>query len=514
MNRIAAAAHDVLADIKLFSNHVIDLPLYDYQLEPLKAILRSIINGRGDEFLLIFSRQSGKNEAVAQLLVYLMNIYQREGGNIVFGALGDGIGRGVRRLEDRLQNSWNVGRWKRHAQPTRRTYGACAVVFLSTHINAAARGETAHHLMIIDELQDQNAAHLEAVFTPMRASTNCTAVYLGTVRTTYDALWTKKRQLEALTEQDHIQRVFVVGPTRITAENPNYANFLRQQEQKYGRHHPIIASEYHLEPLDRDSALFPARRILLMTGSHLQQKTPDPGKTYIATLDVAGIDEGATDPVKALDNPARDYTAVTIHEIEHNPNRDRPFYTAVDVMIDHGTPHFREDENQPSLSKQILAYLEHWNIAHLIADASGVGEGLTDWLAERLGNNRVSAIKFSRPLKAQIGTRFLSIIETGRFKYFAQQTEFDDAWWFFQQAEHCTYDLPPTGVFEIDLKWYVPANRKVSTPTGMEFLHDDRLLSAALIAKADELIVDGAISVGSARSIVLAGENPLDNLSF
>jgi len=40
------------------------------------------------------------------------------------------------------------------------------------------------------------------------------------------------------------------------------------------------------------------------------------------------------------------------------------------------------------------------------------------------------------------------------------------------------------------------------------------LLSAALIAKADELIVDGAISIGSARSIVLEGENPLDNLTF
>lgn len=514
MNRVAAAAHDVLADIKLFSEHVIDLPLYEYQLEPLRAILRSMTDGRGDEFLLVMSRQSGKNEAVGQLLVYLLNIYQREGGNIVFGALGDGIGRGVRRLEDRLQNTWNVGKWKRRAQPTRRSYGSCNVVFLSTHINAAARGETAHHLMIIDELQDQDASHLEAVFTPMRASTNCTAVYLGTVRTSYDALWTKKRQLEALTERDHRPRVFIVGPTRITAENPNYARFLKTQEEKYGRHHPIIASEYHLEPLDRDSSLFPARRLLLMTGSQRQQKTPTPGETYIAVLDVAGADEGATDPIAALKHPARDYTAVTIHRIQHDAQRERPSYFAVDIMIDQGTKHFQEHPGRPALSEQILAYLRHWNIAHLVADASGVGEGLTDWLTDQLGPNRVTAVKFTRNLKAEIGTRFLSIIETGRYKYFAQEIEFDDAWWFFQQAENCTYELPPTGIFEKDLRWYVPANFKVSTPQGMEFLHDDRLLSAALIAKVDELIVDGAISIGSAHSIILDGEDPLSNLKF
>jgi len=233
-------------------------------------------------------------------------------------------------------------------------------------------------------MQDQDTSHLEAVFTPMRAASNATAVYLGTVRTSYDALWTKKRELEARTQQDHIQRTFIVGPDRITAENPAYQTFLTEQENKYGRHHPIIAAEYHLEPLDREASLFPSRRITLMTGSQPQQKSPTPGETYIATLDVAGIDEGATDPVAALKNPARDYTACTIHQIIHDPKRERPSYHAVDIFLDHGTSHFQQHGNTPPLSKQLLAYLQHWNIAHLVADASGVGEGLTDWLSDRL----------------------------------------------------------------------------------------------------------------------------------
>ena len=73
-------------------------PFNNYQLLPLYSIVESVWNQEGREFLLIFSRQSGKNEAIAHLLVYLLNTLQRKQGNLVFAAAGDGIGRGLRRL--------------------------------------------------------------------------------------------------------------------------------------------------------------------------------------------------------------------------------------------------------------------------------------------------------------------------------------------------------------------------------------------------------------------------------
>ena len=79
------------SDISLFSDLVLDTPLRSYQVEPLRAILTSILEGQGREFLLVFPRQSGKNEAVAQLLAYLLNIYRRSGGNVVYGAEGAGV---------------------------------------------------------------------------------------------------------------------------------------------------------------------------------------------------------------------------------------------------------------------------------------------------------------------------------------------------------------------------------------------------------------------------------------
>jgi hypothetical protein len=200
--KVAAATRHVLLDIETFSRYVLKNPLYAYQLDPARAIMDSIANGRGDEILLIMSRQSGKNETLSQLLTYLLNLLHRSGGSIVYAAIGDNIGRGIRRLEEHLDNDWNSNNWKRQGRPTRRTLGKASVVFMSSHPQAHARGETAHHLLVVDELQDQDAAHLQAVFQPMRAARNATAVYLGTVRTTHDALWQKKEELERLQSQD------------------------------------------------------------------------------------------------------------------------------------------------------------------------------------------------------------------------------------------------------------------------------------------------------------------------
>ena len=294
-----------LADISSFSNLVIRVPLRKYQVEPLRHILTSIFANQGLEFLLIFPRQAGKNEAIAQLLVYLLNIYQRLGGNIIYGAESSALSLGTERLEQRLDNPWNRGGWKARAKPTRRSLGRAVIVFLSTSTQAKARGQTAHHLLVIDETQDQNQAHVEAVFTPMRAATNATAVYIGTVKLTSDFLWQKKLQLEAEQHADGQQRVFMVQPETVMEQNPYYRDFLDAQVRKHGRHHPIVASEYYLEPIDGDGGLFDPRRRALMLGDYPRERTPQANVLYIATLDVAGEDEAATDPLARLANPGR-----------------------------------------------------------------------------------------------------------------------------------------------------------------------------------------------------------------
>lgn len=507
----SAAAAYLLGDVGRFSQVVLNMPLHDYQLGPLRAILDSVLNGHGREFLLVFPRQSGKNEAVAHLLVYLLTLFQRRGGQIAYGAIGDGLGRGARRLEERLDNPWTGGRWRREARPRRIVLGRAAVAFLSSHPRAASRGETADHLLVIDEAQDQDANHIEAVFTPMRAARNATAVYLGTVRLSTDFLWRKKGELEALSALDSHPRVFLVGPEAVSVANPAYARFLDGQVARFGRQHPIIAAEYFLEPLDAAGGLFPPWRLSMMRGRHSRQRDPAPGKTLVATIDVAGQDEAAGDPLARLENPARDYTVATLFEVAAGNDTAgglsaRPVYRALDVFVDHGSRHFQDMPGQPRLADRLLAILRRWNVAHTVIDASGLGQGLADWLSAALGPSQVTAFQFAGPsVKARLGSDFLALVETGRFQYWAgdEDEPESDGWWFWRQAEACAYTIGPGGRFDRDLRWGVPERARISLPGGPQAIHDDRLLSAALIAVLDGRLADGALALGSGRSVVV-----------
>jgi len=498
--------------IDVFSRRVIGMKLHAYQVRALEPVVDSVLGRHGREFLLVFPRQSGKNEAVAHLLVYLLNALQNEGGNIVYGAVGDGLGRGIRRLEQRLNNWLNVFFWGRASRPPRRTLKNAAVVFLSSHPQAFARGETAHWLLVIDELQDQWQSHLDAVFQPMRAAYNATALYIGTVRFTHDALWKKKQELERLQAKDGHRRVFMVSPEEVTAANPHYRAFLAAQEEKLGRKHPIIQSEYYLQPIDAEGGLFGRRRMMLMKGQHERLQEPARGRLYVATVDVAGADEGATDPIAQLDNPGRDYTVATVFEVQVGDANGRNRYLAVDVFVDHGGHHFQDQPGAPSVARRLLAWLEHWAAAHVVVDKTGVGEGLADWLAAQMGPTAVTGFQFTRTTKAALGNSFLALIETGRFKYWGDdaQEPLSDGWWFWQQVEHCTYELQPGQTFEKHLRWWVPASATVDTPAGSEPVHDDRLISAALIAHFDT----EQIAPGRGDSAVIAPSDPLAGMSW
>ena len=510
---MSALSH-ALTHPALFSRHLLGFPLHKYQERPLTAVLQSILNKKGDEFLIVMPRQSGKNEALAHLQVLLLNLFQRKGGQVVFGAIGDGIGRGKARLEDRLDNPLNADSWGKGTKPLRRTVGKAAVAFLSSHPTANSRGETAHILLIIDELQDQSAPHIEQVFEPMRAANNATAVYIGTVRLKSDALWQKKEELQRLSLHDGLQRVFFVYPSDVIAENPDYANFLQRKIDKHGRNHPIIAAEYFLEPIDADGGLFPPRRIALMRGQHERRRSPEAGKSYIITIDVGGQDEAATNAIAQLQNPGRDFTTATVYEVDVTTgDGNQPDYKAVDVLMMHGRRHFESSPANPSAAVQLQAFINHWGASHTIIDATGIGEGMQSWLAARFPN-RVTGYKFTSKSKAALGSAFISLIENGRFHYFLSVVAWDDAAWFFIQAAACGYTIKQGDDITSGMSWSVPPTHKTETPQGNVPTHDDRLLSAALIAHADELILSGLILLGTAVSAVIPPQDPLEDLDF
>ncbi len=499
----------VLLSIKLFSALVVQVGLRGYQTGPADAVVDSCLHQRGLEFLWVFPRQSGKDEAVAQLVAFLLTLFQRvEGGIVHVYPTGGQTETGVQRLERRLDNLWTEGRWWQKSKPTRRGLGHAQCAFFSGHPQARAEGATANLLLIVNEAQDQDETTVERRFTPMRASTNATALYVGTVRTTNDYLWRTKTRLEKLEHQDGIKRVFFVTPDEVGQENPHYAAFVAEQIRSKGRNHPSVKTELFNEPVDTAAGLFPERRRALMRGQHQRLCIPAEGEIYLALVDVGGQDEAATAGLGELSNPGRDYTVCTIVRVIRQANTVGLVYEVVDVLADQGSRHFQDAPGQPSLFARLLAYLRHWNVTAVICDATGVGQGIADALAT--GYNRaVFQFDFGGGRKARLGNDFLSVIETGRFRYFRDWTdgECSDEWYFFLQAEHCGYELAPGQPIERGLRWGVSPTARVTLSTGAALLvHDDRLLSAALIAEADRLYREGELFLSSGEAAVIRPE--------
>jgi hypothetical protein len=376
-----------------------------------------------------------------------------------------------------------------------------------------AEGATANLLLIVNECQDQVESVVERRYTPMRASTNATALYVGTVRTTGDYLWRVKERLEKLEAIDGRQRVFVVSPYQVGAENRHYLEFVENQVKLKGRRHPAVCTEFFNEPVDVAAGLFTPRRRGLMLGTHTRLRSPRAGEVYAAVIDVGGQDEASTE-WGSLANPGRDYTICTIIRVKRDPQVEiGPVYEAVDVFVDHGSRHFQEAPGRPSLFARLLAYLKHWNAAAVVCDMTGVGQGLTDALQEAYPRN-VVGFDFARSYgKARLGSDFLAVVETGRFRYFEDEHEREgsDAWWFFTQAEHCGYELTEGSPIERGLRWGVSPSAKVILSDGQSLLiHDDRLLSAALIAEVDRQVREGKLFLTTGESAVIELEGLSD----
>ena len=494
------------------------LPLYGYQVAPANAVIDSCLNRKGMEFLWVFPRQSGKDETIAQLSTFLLTLFHRLEACIVHVyPTTQQITVGSARLERRLDNNWTAGRWWSKTKPIRRGFGQAVVAFFSGHPQAKSEGATANLLLIINEAQDQHEPTVDRRFTPMRASTNATALYVGTVRTTHDLLWKMKTRLERLQQQDGTQRVFFVTPDQVGKENPHYAEFVTNQIATKGRQHPSVKTELFNEPLDATAGLFPPRRLALMHGQHPRRLELQPGDTYVITVDVGGQDEAAQgqatwrSPAGAeggeLDNPGRDYTVATVARVVRDTGPTGHTYHVVDVFTDHGSRHFQRSPGQPSLFDRLLAYINHWKPIAVVCDASGVGQGITDALINASAN-QVIGFDFAKSHgKAKLGNNFLALVETGRFKYFKDADDElpgSDAFWFFTQAEHCTYELAEGIPIERGLRWHVPPEATITLATGETVLvHDDRLLSAALLAEADRLAKAGDIFLGSTESAVI-----------
>ena len=508
---LARSARLALGDVAAFSR--ILLPgraLRPYQIAPARAVAHSIEANLGRSFAVVFSRQAGKDELLAQTLAYLLVRYRWRGGNAVVAAPTFRPQAALMRdrllavLREPLLASFGGAVAETH-DGYAIVLGRAAVRFLSAAPEANARGQTADLLLVANEAQGILPDVWDAVFDPMAASTNATTLFLGTV-------WSREillaRQMAVLREEerrDSITRVWTVPWQEVAKTLPAYGERVRARIAQFGPGHPFIRTEYCLEELDGAGGLFPPGRLAAMRGDHPRRHraAPDTRGKYALLLDVAGEEETDANPLTFRADARRDSTALTVVEIEMASERRRDGETAR-RQVEALSERFHRDSNslaalpsgrlavyrvidrlawtgtkQTALHAQLVHLArEVWRASVVVVDATGIGAGLAAFLAaslgERQGGKAIPVIPFifTAASKSALGWDWIGLIDAGRYREYADDGD-QVTREFWSQLAATTYATPP-GPGK-SLRWGVPPGRG----------HDDLVMSAALVAVLD-----------------------------
>jgi len=555
MTSLVELLKKMLRDVTLFVRCTGGIRLRRYQESIARAVVHSILHQQGLSFVVILPRQSGKNELPAQLQAYLLTLLSAERHEMVqvSPTWRPQTENAMHRLETVLSGNWLVkDRWEKHFGHVYQV-GQARLVFLSGSPTTNIVGATANLLLSVDEAQDILIDKYDKEIAPMAASTNATRVFWGTAWTANTLLAREEKAARAEQASDGIQRVWRLTCDEVTAEVPPYGKFVAEQVARLGRHHPMVRTQYYSEDIDSEGGLFPPERLALLYGSYPSQTAPSPGEMYVMTLDIAGEDEAGQD-IDHLSNPARDATALTIARVNTatltDPGLLLPSYEIVYRQMWVGIKH-------TDLYGQILSFAQTWQVRYLVCDATGVGAGLTAFLTRSLGT-KVIPFVFNIRTKSDLGWAFLSLIDSGRLKtyaypdviaspYVAKQSQAEPAqchergdlkphlspkakpeWdqrsakaheslagghqpsqlsnlhsMFIKQLEFCQYEIVPGP--EKRIKWSVPDGSR--DPATGELIHDDLVISAALLALLD----DKPWSV-SGKAALVPARDPLDEM--
>jgi hypothetical protein len=493
-----------LWDVDTFVDNCSEITLRNYQRGVAQAIVRSIVEGAGLSFVIMFPRQSGKNELQAQLETYLLTLfYLAPAGEMVkvSPTWKPQTLNAMRRLESVLSSNHIAKHiWTKESGYIYRC-GSARIYFFSGQPRSNIVGATASILLEVDEAQDVMISKFDKDIAPMAASTNATRVFWGTAWTSRTLLARELRAAERAQKKDGVKRVFVLTADDVAKEVPAYGEFVDGQVARLGRNHPMIKTQYFSEEIDAEGGLFPPERCALMHGAHAARVDPEQDKLYAAALDLAGEDEAViSDPAAGtadaadLSNPKRDSTALTIFEVDlssvDDPLIGKPTYRVIFRCEWIGTKHAK-------LYGDIKAFLDLFDVRFVAVDSTGVGAGMASFLSAALGD-KVLPFDFNTRTKSDLLWAFLGIIDSGRYKDYTPQ---DEPFW--EQIQFCEFEILEGPQKRV--RWGVPDGTR-NAATG-KLVHDDLLISAAMCSILDQ--EDWSVS---APTFIIQAQDPLDDL--
>ncbi|MBA7480891.1 hypothetical protein ES707_16354 [subsurface metagenome] len=438
--------------------------LRPYQREVALAVLDSVFHRRGLTFSVEIARQGGKNELSAQLELLLLTLYMTEPKNMIkcSPTFKPQTVISMMRLKDRLNDVGFGGIWGTELGYIIRL-GNARAIFLSADESANVVGNTAHLLLEIDEAQDVSKEKYTKEFKPMGATTNVTTVHYGTTWDDATLLEEVKQTNLELEARDGIKRHFRYDWEEIARHNADYLAYVEAERGRLGENHPLFLTQYRLLPIHGGGGYLSLPQRSQLQGEHHRCHQPEPGKTYVAGIDLAGeaeIEEGAA--LRAL-KPRQDSTVVTIGELDFDGDMvKQPRVKVVEHFWWTGRKH-------TELYPQLVDILKTvWHCRKIVVDATGVGQPVSSFLRQSLGS-RVVPFTFTARSKSELGFNLLAAINSGRLKIYCGDgsPEYREFWFEMEKAKS-HYRPSQTMNFCVD-----PGKG-----------HDDFLMSLALLVEA------------------------------
>ena len=175
-SQIQKLIDDALLDEDVFIDSFSNIKLRDYQRGVAQAIIGSITSNAGLSFVIMFPRQSGKNELQAQIETYLLMMYIGHSCDMVkvSPTWKPQTLNAMRRLEIVLStNIASHNKWSKESGYIYRC-GLARIYFFSGQPRSNIVGATASVLLEVDEAQDVPITKYDKDIAPMAASTNAT----------------------------------------------------------------------------------------------------------------------------------------------------------------------------------------------------------------------------------------------------------------------------------------------------------------------------------------------------
>jgi hypothetical protein len=260
-------------------------------------------------------------------------------------------------------------------------------------------------------------------------------------------------------------------PWTVLAEvQPAYRSFVEAEIARLGEDHPTIQTQYLLHPLADAGRLFREDHRSALRGEHDRTRRPDGDDIFIAGIDLAGEDE-ESERARLLGHvPRNDSTVVTIARVRRGAGE--PTIEVVDHVWWTG-------KEQVWQYEELLRLWERWHFARVAVDASGIGLGISSFLAARHGV-RLEKVVFSAQEKSVLAFEMLSAINTGRLRLYRDDgsDEYRECW---SEIHACRYRMRAGE----QLAWEVPPGEG----------HDDFVSSLALCCRASRGLAAPAAGV-------------------